>query len=135
MRTREGGDFGALLTRYLEELRVRRYSASSLEKAHFELPRLIHHLREQGIRDARAVTEAQLVAYARHLEGRITRWGTPLAAASRASAVNTVRRFFAFLASRGHVLRDPAQAAAAREPAGGHQLVVQPQHAALAPQV
>jgi len=50
------------------------------------------------------------VAYARHLEGRTTRWGTPLAAASRGSALSTVRRFFAFLANRGHVLRDPAQA-------------------------
>ena len=40
MRTRAAGDLAALLTRYLEELRVRRYSASSLEKARFELPRL-----------------------------------------------------------------------------------------------
>jgi integrase/recombinase XerD len=110
VRTREGGDFGALLTRYVEELRVRRYSVSSLEKARFELPRLIHHLSENGVSDARAVTEEHLVAYARHLERRTTRWGTPLAAASRASALSTVRRFFAFLASRGHVLRDPAQA-------------------------
>ena len=109
MRTRGGGDLGALLTRYIEELRVRRYSASSLEKARFELPRLIHHLSENGVRDARAATEEHLVAYARHLERRTTRWGTPLAAASRASALSTVRRFFAFLASRGHVLRDPAQ--------------------------
>ncbi len=110
MRTRGGGDLGALLTRYVEELRVRRYSASSLEKVRFELPRLIHHLREIGVRDARAVTEEHLVAYARHLERRTTRWGTPLSASSRASALSTMRRFFAFLASRGHVLRDPAQA-------------------------
>ncbi len=109
MRTRGGGDLGALLTGYVEELRVRRYSASSLEKARFELPRLIHHLGENGVRDARAVTEEHLVAYARHLEQRATRRGTPLAAASRASALSTVRRFFAFLASRGHILRDPAE--------------------------
>jgi len=108
--TRADGDLAALLERYAEELRVRRYSASSLDKAHVELPRLIHHLREKGVRDARAVTEEQLVAYARHLEQRTTRWGTPLAPSSRASALNTIRRFFAFLARRGHVLYDPAQA-------------------------
>jgi integrase/recombinase XerD len=110
VRIRGGDDLAALLTRYVEELWVRRYSASSLEKARFELPRLIHHLSENGVRDARAVTEAHLATYARHLERHVTRWGTPLAAASRASALSTVRRFFAFLTSRGHVLRDPAQA-------------------------
>ena len=31
---------------------MRRYSAASLEKARFELPRLIHHLGENGVRDA-----------------------------------------------------------------------------------
>jgi integrase/recombinase XerD len=110
VRTRGGGDLAVLLTRYVEELRVRRYSASSLEKARFELPGLIHHLSENGVHDARAVAEAHLVAYARHLEGRRTRWGSPLTASSRASAISTMRRFFAFLASRGHILRDPAQA-------------------------
>ena len=110
MRIRGGGDLRALLTDFVEELRVRRYSASSIEKAHDELPRLIHHLRENGVRDARAVSEEHLVAYARQLELRTTRRGTPLAASSRASALNTIRRFFAFLASRGHLLRDPAAA-------------------------
>jgi integrase/recombinase XerD len=108
--TRGGGDLGALVTRYAEELRVRRYSESSIEKARVELPQLIHHLGEDGVRDARAVTEEHLVAYARHLEQRMTRWDTPLAVSSRASALNTIRRFFSFLASRGHVLYDPAAA-------------------------
>jgi integrase/recombinase XerD len=110
VRTHGAADLAALLPRYVEELRVRRFSAPSIEKARFELPRLIHHLRENGVRDARAVTEEHLVAYARHLEQRKTRSGTPLAAASRASAISTTRRFFAFLASRGHILRDPAHA-------------------------
>jgi integrase/recombinase XerD len=110
VRIRGGGDLGAFLARYVEDLRVRRYSACSLEKARFELPRLIHHLKENGVRDACTVSEEHLVAYARHLEGRRTRWGTPLSAASRASALTTVRCFFAFLASRGHLFRDPAQA-------------------------
>jgi integrase/recombinase XerD len=110
VRTRGAADFAGLLAQYVEQLRVRRYSVSSIEKAHAELPRLIHHLEEKRIRDARAVSEEHLAAYARHLERRITRRGTPLAAASRASAINTTRRFFAFLARRGHLLYDPAQA-------------------------
>jgi integrase/recombinase XerD len=110
VRTRGAADLGALLTRYVEELRVRRYSVSSLEKARVELPRLIHHLEEKGVRDARNVTEEHLAAYARHLERHRTRRGTPLSASSRASALSTLRRFFGFLASRGHLLYDPAQA-------------------------
>lgn len=109
MRTRGAGDLAELVTRYVEALRARRYSDSSLEKAQLELPRLIHHLRENGIADAREATEAHLVAYARHLEQRTTRRGTPLAPASRASTLSTVRRFFFFLASRGRILRDPAR--------------------------
>ncbi len=109
MRTRGGGDLAELVTRYVEDLRARRYSDSSLEKAQLELPWLIHHLSENGVADARAVSEAHLVAYARHLEARPTRWGSPLAATSRASALSTVRRFFSFLASRGLILRDPAR--------------------------
>jgi integrase/recombinase XerD len=110
VRTRGAADFSALLGHFVEELRVRRYSLSSIEKARVELPRLTHHLEENGVRDARAVSEEHLAAYARHLERRITRRGTLLAAASRASAINTTRRFFAFLARRGHLLHDPAQA-------------------------
>jgi integrase/recombinase XerD len=110
VHTRAAAKLGELAVRYDDELRARRFSASSLEKARFELPRLIHHLRENGVTDARAVSEEHLVGYARHLERRVTRRGAPLAAASRASSISTVRRFFAFLASRGYVLHDPAQA-------------------------
>jgi integrase/recombinase XerD len=109
VRTRGGGELAELVARYVEDLRARRYSDSSLQKASFELPRLIHHLRENDVTDARAVSEAHLVAYARYLEQRTTRRGTPLAAASRASTLSTVRRFFSFLASRGVILRDPAR--------------------------
>jgi integrase/recombinase XerD len=109
VRTPGAADLRSLLARYVEELRVRRYSASSIDKARVELPRLIHHLEDSGIRDARGVSEEHLAAYAHHLERVATRRGTPLAIASRASAISNVRRFFAFLASRGHLLRDPAQ--------------------------
>lgn len=108
MRTRGGADLEPLLKPYVEELCVRRYSTSALEKARFELPRLVRYLRERGVREARRVTEAHLAAYARHLEHRKTRRGEPLSTASRASALSTIRAFFAFLGRGGHLLRDPA---------------------------
>ncbi len=109
MRTRAAAKLGELVARYNDELRARRFSGASLQKARLELPRLIHHLRENSVTHARAVTEEHLVGYACHLEQRTTRRGTPLAAASRASTISTMRRFFAFLVSRGYVLQDPAQ--------------------------
>jgi len=106
VRTRAGAE--ALVTRFTLELRARRYSASSIEKARFELPRLFVHLREDGVRDVRAVTETHLVAYARRLEQHRTKKGELLSPWSRASALVTVRRFFAFLLSRGVILGNPA---------------------------
>jgi integrase/recombinase XerD len=100
----------ALLRRFLEELRLRRYSASSIDKARGELPRFFLHLREQGVSDVRAVDEAQLAAYARHLAERTTRRGGRLSLWSRSSSLSTLRRFFAFLARAGLILRNPAQA-------------------------
>ena len=65
-------------------------------------------LREEGVRDLRAVNEAHLAAYARRLERHRTRRGEPLAAASRAATLSVVRRFFAFLHARGLILGNPA---------------------------
>lgn len=110
MHTHEAADLGALVTLHVGELRILHYSATSLEKARFELPRLLRHLEHFGVRSACAVTEQHLAAYARHLEQRRTRRGTPLAPASRSSALNTIRCFFAFVTSRGHLREDPARA-------------------------
>ena len=106
MRIRAGAD--AVVTSFLEDLRARRYSASSIDKARFELPRLFHHLREEGVRDVRAVSETHLAAYARWLAQHRTKRGEPLAVASRAGALVIVRRFFAFLLARGEILTNPA---------------------------
>lgn len=106
MPTRAAAD--ALVLRFLEDLRARHYSRSSIDKASCELPRLFHHLREEGVRDVRAVSETHLVAYARRLERHRTKRGELLAAASRAGALVTVRRFFAFLLARGVILDNPS---------------------------
>lgn len=109
MRTRAAADLIALATAYVDELRSRRYSASSIEKAHFELGRLTHHLREKRITDARAVTEAHLAGYARTLAEHTTRAGQRLAPASRAAALSVVRRFWAWLEAHAIVLHNPAR--------------------------
>jgi integrase/recombinase XerD len=106
VRTRAAAD--TLLLRFLEELRAGRSSASSIDKARSELPRLFTHLRDKGVRDLRAVNETHLGAYARRLELHQTKKGEPLAAATRASALSMVRRFFAFLHARGLILGNPA---------------------------
>ena len=110
MRTRAAADLAALAAQYVDDLRTRRYSFSSLEKAQLELARLGHHLREKHITDARAVTEADLAVYARMLAAHRTRAGEPLAPASRAATLSVVRRFCAWLEARGTVLANPAVA-------------------------
>jgi len=68
------------------------------------LPRLFDHLAKQRVRDARAVTEAHLVSFARKLARR------KLAASSQTHYLMAVRRFFAFLLKRRLILHDPAAA-------------------------
>jgi integrase/recombinase XerD len=109
VRTRAVADLTTLAVQYVEDLRARRYSLSSLEKAQLELGRLCHHLRERKITDARAVTEADLAAYARTLAEHMTRTGHRLAPASRAAALSVVRRFWAWLEARAIVLQNPAR--------------------------
>ena len=109
MPIRAAADLTALAAQYVEHLRSRRYSTSSIEKAHVELGRLTRHLSEQRITDARAVTEAHLAAFAQTLAAHTTRAGQPLAPASRASALSVIRRFFAWLEVRAMVLHNPAR--------------------------
>lgn len=101
-------DFSDHLGRYVEHLRARRYSVAFVEKTLFELPRLFRHLEEQGVSDIRAIDEEHLTVYARQLELKKTTKGQPLSQWTRASALNAIRRFFAFLESHGVILRDPA---------------------------
>jgi len=58
--------------------------------------------------DVRAVSEEQLVAYARHLASLTSRWGGPIKPASRAAELVHAQRFFAWLTKRGLILQDPA---------------------------
>jgi integrase/recombinase XerD len=105
VRTHADAELPALLASYVEHLRARRFSESSVRKALSELPRLFESLRVHAITE---VTEAQLVRYVAARSRQTTRSGEPLSASTVASTVSTIRGFFAFLLRRGVVLRDPA---------------------------
>jgi RHS repeat-associated protein len=62
VRTRAAADLATWLTRYLDDLRARRYAASSIKQVQIDGARLVEHLRTHGVRDARAVSEAHLSA-------------------------------------------------------------------------
>ena len=86
MRTRAAGDLATWLTRYVGDLRARRYAASSLKQVQIDGARLVQYLRAHGIQHARSVTEAHLAAYARALARWTTHRGQRLAPASRTIA-------------------------------------------------
>jgi len=109
--TRAGSNlrsFGGALDALLEELRVKRYSASVTRQAKRVLPRFFRFLRARRVRDLRGVSEADVVAYARRLQRERTPSGTPLAAETQRAYLMHVSRLFAFLERRGAILQDPA---------------------------
>ncbi|MGH9331001.1 MAG: tyrosine-type recombinase/integrase [Vicinamibacterales bacterium] len=112
MHTRAAADLATWLTGYVDDLRARRYAASSIRQMQMEGGRLVQYLGAHGVRHVRAVTEAHLAAYARALARWTTRRGDRLAPASRTIALSVARRFFAFLARREVVLWNPAQSLA-----------------------
>jgi site-specific recombinase XerD len=89
VRTRGGAEtFRSLLAAHLDDLRARRLSSSALRLATRVLPRLFTHLREDGIRDIRVVSEAHLVRFARGLAA------AGLSPQSQATYLAAVKRFF-----------------------------------------
>jgi len=87
---------------------VRRYSASVARQARRVLPRFFRFLRARKVRDLRAATEADIVAYARQLQKDKGPTGTLLAAETQRAYLMQVRRLFAFLERRGAILQNPS---------------------------
>jgi integrase/recombinase XerD len=100
--------FDGALEALLEELRVKRYSASVARQARRVLPRFFRFLRERKVRDLRGVSEADVVAYARQLQRETSRNGTPLAAETQRAYLMHVKRLFGFIERRGAILQNPA---------------------------
>ena len=106
----------AELEAYLGELRSRRFSPSLIERAGQVLPRCLSHLRENGVRDLRAVSEVDLLGWARALARTKSRRGKCPSLATQVLYLAAVRRFFAWLTKRGKILLDPAVRLLVREP-------------------
>lgn len=97
----------ALLEAYFTRLRSLRYSRATLRCLRSGLPRFLHHLKRQRVRDVRTVSERHVVSYARHLATIKTHGGGVLTVNARRSALSMVRGFCAFLLRAGVILRDP----------------------------
>jgi len=100
--------FEGHLTAFLAQLRAHHYSAALQNHAQRVLPRLFAHLRENGVKDVRAATEAQLVAFARVLAKATTKRGKLPALQTQNSYLAIVRRFFAYLERSNAILRNPS---------------------------
>jgi site-specific recombinase XerD len=83
---------------HVEALRVRGYSKAAQDHARRVLPRLVSHLREEGIADARQASEEQLVRFAGTLRH--------LAPGSCMAYLGAVKRFYGFLEQE--LLMNPA---------------------------
>jgi site-specific recombinase XerD len=80
------------------------------------LPRLFSHLRENGVRRPRAVSEGDLVSFGLRLRRSPGRNGVGLALWSQRAYLGVVRGFFAALHARGALLVNPAAALALSTP-------------------
>jgi integrase/recombinase XerD len=106
--------FDALFRYFLEARRAEGKSPSSEVNARIALDALFARLRRQGVRDVRAVSRAQVVSFARWLQGATGPGGEPLSFATRDSRLSLVRVFFAFLVKRRIVLTSPAEGVSLR---------------------
>ena len=123
MRTRAGGRsrakvealargplaYEAHLAAFLAQLAAHHYSKTLQDHSKRVLPRLFTHLREHGVRDVRAATEAHLTSFARTLAKTNSARGKPPALQTQNSYIAIVRRFFSYLERGGAILRDPAR--------------------------
>ena len=100
--------FEAHLGAFLEDLAARNYAASTIRTNREVLHLLFAFLKAQRVRDVRAVREDELVAFARHLAERETRWRTPMSPSTQALYIGVVRGFFAWLDAHSLILRNPA---------------------------
>ena len=114
MRTRAGGrridprSLEATVEALVEDLRRRYYSASLQGHVADALARFFDHLRDRRIRDLRSVREEHVTAYARDLARATSARGKPYSISTQRWHLQSVKRFFAFLAEKGVLLQDPA---------------------------
>ena len=97
-----------LFRAHIEDLRVRGLAQASTSAALSAVPRLLGHLREQGV-DLHAVKEEHVIAFARELATRPAKRGGTLALSSQQTYLGAVRRFFCFLVREEVLLEEPSR--------------------------
>ncbi len=102
--------FEAPLTLFLDSLKARRDSESHIKFVTLTLRRFIEHLARAGVTEARSVTEAHIIAFARALaHEQSARTRQPLSINTRSQYVSAVKCFFDFLERRRVLLVNPAK--------------------------
>lgn len=110
MRTRAGSrSLPSLLEAFTEGRLARSYSSRSENARSRMLSRFFAHLGERGVRDPRAVNEADVVSFLDQLKSVPSRRGGPLSLSMLHEYLSVIRTFFAFLVKRGVILWNPAQ--------------------------
>jgi integrase/recombinase XerD len=113
---RVDAEAGRLLAAYVEHLRVNGYSRSHAAHARTVLPRLLDHLRQEGVREVRAAREANLVSFLRRMKSWRSSSGEPVTPWTVFGYLTSVRAFYAFLEKKGLVLANPARELVLRKP-------------------
>lgn len=100
----------AYLEAFLEELQLHRHSVSQQTQTRHVVCWFLKHLKEKGVQDLRAVSEAHLRSFLRLLQNSKNRRGAFLSAWTQGAYLSRLRGFFAFLGKRSIILRNPAAA-------------------------
>jgi integrase/recombinase XerD len=116
VRTRAAGrraridprSFESALNALGEDLKTHYYSASLQSHVAEALVRCFGFWRARGIRDLRSVKQEHVVDYARELSRATSARGKPYSISTQRWHLQSLKRFFAFLAEKGVLLQDPA---------------------------
>jgi len=101
-------NFESVLSGITGEMRGRGYAPSVVKRARLQLPRFFEHLRQNRIRDLRAVDDEHVFAYARRLaEQASPTTGKPHTVSTQTSYLIEIKRLFRYLLRLGVILRDP----------------------------
>jgi integrase/recombinase XerD len=100
--------FAAMVTDWLEWLRVHNYSHATVVDRSFYLSKFVSWAELRGVSRPRDVTLAVLEAYQRHVSLRRKTDGTPLAWSTQSKALVPLRVFFSWCAKSRRIASNPA---------------------------
>lgn len=112
--------FNDLLSEFIGQLKVKNYSASTVESYQGHLAGFCAYLQSQGLSDIRNVGKAALQGYQLYLFNCRAKEGAALTAGTIGVKLRAVKKFFAWLAETNHILVNPAESL--QEPKQAHKL-------------